>query len=356
MQALNLIIFELKKQARSITFIIISLLFLGFTISQTMEVFYYPVKTEKDIKALVNIGEREYLYVKASEQEFISAVVENLENNFESGAIDSEQSMKIEKVISALKSKGFDYTYKLYKDDQYIEPWLSAAKIQFEYKLGSVAQVNHNMKQALGEHGYFEILHRKYVTYVQVCAAFVIFPVFLFMITRDFKSGTTEVLYSKPIDASLYLVCKYIASLILVNFLFYILGVCLSIINMYKFMAEGWNPNYSFFINDFIVFIAPTTFYLSAFILFLGMFLRKTAAMLPIYVIYVIFNVTPKAFGNKYFSVFSRVVLRLDRENLTFTDILTNRVLYILLGIVLVIISCKVYKKISYNIERIKIA
>lgn len=356
MQILNLIMFEFKKQVKSIVFIIVAVIFVGFTISQTIEVFHYPVKTEKDIEVLENIGERDYLYVKDSETEFAKAVIENLKDNFESDEIDVEEKLEIENVISSLKNNGFEYTYEVYKADDYIEPWLRAGKVQFEYKLGTVEQVNANMKQALGEYGYLKVLHNKYVTYVQICATFSIFPIFLFMLTRDFNSKTTEVLYSKPMDSSLYLICKYIASLILVSVLFYGLGVLLSFISIYKFKLEGWNLRYSFFIKDFMIFIFPTIFYLSAFIVFLGMILRKTSAMLPIYVIYVIYNVTPKAFGNKYFSVFSRAVLRLDREPLSLNDILINRGIYIVMGIFLITISCKLYKKISYSIERVNIA
>lgn len=356
MQILNLIAFELKKQVKSSVFIIVALLFVGFTISQTIEIFHYPIKSEKDIKVLANIGERDYLYVKASETEFVTAAIENLKSNFESDEIDVDGEPKFKNVINSLKSNGFEYTYEVYKADNYIEPWLRAVKVQFEYKLGTVEQVNTNMKQALGEHGYLKVLHSKYVTYVQICAAFVIFPIFLLMLTRDSNSKTTEVIYTKPMDLSLYLICRYIASLIIVSVLFYGLGVIFSFISIYNFKASGWKLSYSFFIKDFMIFIFPTIFYLSAFIIFLGMILRKTSAMLPIYAIYVIYNVTPKAFGNKYFSVFSRAVLRLDRELLSLTDILINRGIYIVIGIFLITISCKLYKKISYNIERVNIA
>lgn len=356
MQILNLITFELKKQVKSTVFIVVAVLFVGFTISQTIEVFHYPIKTEKDVEVLANIGERDYLYVKASETEFVTAVIENLKSNFDSGEMNVEEKLEIENVISSLKNNGFEHTYEVYKADDYIEPWLRAGKVQFEYKLGTVEQVNANMKQALGAYGYLNVLHSKYVNYVQICAAFVIFPIFLLMLTRDFNSKTTEVLYSKPMDSSLYLICRYIASLILFSLLFYGLGVLLSFISIYKFKLEGWNLRYSFFIKDFMIFIFPTIFYLSAFIVFLGMILRKTSAMLPIYVIYVIYNVTPKAFGNKYFSVFSRAVLRLDREPLSLNDILINRGIYIVMGIFLITISCKLYKKISYSIERVNIA
>lgn len=356
MQIVNLIMFDLRKQFKNIVFIIMAIVFIIFTISQTLEVFCYPVKTEKDINTLAKIGEREYIYVKATNDEFVTSTINNMKNNFKALNISKESVSKFEDVIEMLRNKGFEYTYEKYKSDEYIEPWLKASKLQFEYKLGNVEQVNYNIKKSLGENGYLNDFHMKYVTYVQICSGFIMLPIFLTMLTRDFKSGTTEIIYSKSINPTIYLICKYIASLILVNILFYTLGLIISLISAYRFKVYGWDIKYSFFIKDFIIFILPTTFYLSALIVFLSIILRKTSAILPIYIVYIIFNVTPKAFGNKIFSIFSRAVIRLDMGNLNYTDIFINRIMYIIIGVLLIIISCKVYRKITYNLERMNLS
>ena len=48
MQSLRLIVFEMNKQITSLNFIIITLIFVIFSLMQMGEIFHYPVKNDKD--------------------------------------------------------------------------------------------------------------------------------------------------------------------------------------------------------------------------------------------------------------------------------------------------------------------
>ena len=52
MQSLQLTIFELKKQITSLSFLIITVIFIVFSIMQMGEIFHYPVNSNQDITAL----------------------------------------------------------------------------------------------------------------------------------------------------------------------------------------------------------------------------------------------------------------------------------------------------------------
>jgi len=107
------------------------------------------------------------------------------------------------------------------------------------------------------------------------------------------------------------------------------------------------------FFRNFAVYLLPTIVFLSAFIMFIMLLFKKAIAVFPIYIAYVIFNVTPKAFENgDSLGVLSRAIIRLDGQLVNTQDVMLNRVIYLVLAAVLIFVACKLYDRLKNNLRK----
>ncbi|MFA9466648.1 MAG: hypothetical protein ACERKN_20485 [Velocimicrobium sp.] len=354
MKGLKLTAFEVKHQIQSITFIIVLLLFAVFIATQMREAFHYPVNNDHDIEVLESSGTREYLFVPASEAELKSATIKYLQENIDNARIPAEKVKDVEYVIELLHNNSFDEVYTAMQEDEWIAQWLRVGKSQFGQKIGSREEVNHNLHNAIGTTGYGSQLYEKYVTYMQICATFLMFPIFLLLFTRDSRHNMSEILYAQPISSTKYILCRYLGALIPLLFFFYGFGIVLNLISTARFTGAGWDIGYTFFFKDFVAYILPTVVFLSAFIMFLMLLFKKAIAVFPIYIAYVIFNVTPGVFecGSRL-GVFSRAIIRLDWQTVNAQDVMLNRGIYLLLAAVMIFASCKLYDRMKNNLRKV---
>lgn len=353
--AFKLIKFECKKQITSFTFLIILLLFTIFAITQLTEVFHMPVNSESDIQALLQSGERDYIFVANPDAVLKNSTIEFLQQRISEGTILEENSDAFDPVFKMLldDSYTFDDVFSAMKDDEFVFPWLGACKSQFGERLGTVDEVNGNMQEALRSKGYSPNLYAKYVTYMQAIAAFLIFPLFLLLLTRDYRHNMYEVIYSQPLSHAKYILCRYLGIFLPLIAYLYLFGLLLNLISVSRFVGAGYEFSYTPFITYFAVYLLPTIFFLSSLIMVLMLLINKTVAVFPIYIIYILFNITPDVFsyGNRWIRIINPVI-RLDREVAGMEVIAINRIVYTILGIILLIIACKVYKKIRHNLRR----
>jgi len=353
MKSLKLTAFEVKHQIRSITFIIVLVLFAIFIITQMNGVFHYPVGSNSDVEALSSSGNVEYLFVPASEAELKSGTMHYLQENIDNGSIPAKKAKDFQQVMELLGNNSFDNVYTAMREDEYITSWLRACESQFGQKTGSIKEINHNLRAALGTTGYSRLLYEKYVTYMQISATFLIFPIFLLLFTRDSRCNMSEILYAQPISSTKYILCRYLGALIPVLLFCYGFGILLNMISMARFIQAGWDIEYTFFFKNFAVYLLPTIVFLSAFIMFLMLLLKKAIAVFPVYIAYVIFNVTPKVFENgDSLGVLSRAIIRLDGQSVSVQDVVLNRVIYLVLAAGLIFVACKLYDNLKNNLRK----
>lgn len=344
---------EVKHQIRSITFILVLGCFAIFIATQMRGALHYPVYDNKDIEVLDNSGTHEYLFVPASEEVLKTSTIQYLQNNIDSGSIPAEKAKDFKYVIKLLRSGSLEDVYTAVQGDEYITQWLRVGKSQFGQKIGSIEEVNNNLRTAIGTMGYGPKLYEKYVTYVQICATFLIFPIFLLLFTRDSRSNMSEILYVQPLSSTRYVLCRYLSALVPLLIFFYGFGIVLNVISTVRFARAGWGVPYTIFWKDFIVYVFPTVVFLSAFIMFLMVLFRKAIAVFPIYIAYVIFNVTPRAFeGGNQLGILSRAVIRLDGQMFNMQMILLNREIYLLFATVLIFAACRLYNRMKKNLRK----
>lgn len=353
MKNLRLLGFECKTQLRSITFLIVLTIFAVFAVSQLTEVFHMPVKSEQDIQALDKSGERDYIFLKNTDDEIKTRSSQFLEKRIEDGSIPKDKAAEFDNVLEMLGSdtQSFDDVLLAMQDNETVSPWLLACKAQFGQRFGSVQEVNQMMLSDLGNTGYSPKLYEKYVTYIQIIASFIIFPLFLFLFTRDYRHGMAEIVYSQPMNSSKYLVLRYLGVFIPLMLCLYGLGFILNLISAVRFVAMGYE--YTLFLPYFMTYIFPTVLFFSTLLMLLMLLIKKATAVFPLYVIFVLSSVTSNVFGtNAAWIKAISPIIRLDGAATTIQNTAINRVVCIVLSMAFLALSCKIYKRMKSDLRK----
>lgn len=355
MKSFRLLGFECKKQLGNLTFLIILAVFTIFAVSQITEVFHMPVKSEQDIQTLDKSGERDYILVENSEADFILHSIRFLKQRIEDNSIPQNVASELDIVFEMLESGTyrFDDVLLMMQYNETVFPWLMACKSQFSHKLGSTQEVNSMMRSAFGDVGYSPNLYEKYVTYMQIMSVLIIFPLFLFLITRDFRHNMCEIVYSQPMPSNKYIILRYLGVLIPLAIYLYAFGLLLNLISAARWVTAGYTYQYTAFFPYFITYLLPTVFFFSSLIMALMLLFKKATAVFPIYIVLYLLTVTPRAFGitgNWIWIV--NPIIRLDREVGSMEQIVINRIIYIVLGVIFIAISCGIYQRLSRDLRK----
>lgn len=363
MSTFRLIRFECGKQLKSLTFLFILALFAVFACSQLSEIFHLPVTNENDIQALSKISSdtSQYVYVTNTDDSEVKALsLAFLQEQLNENSLSQDVKEEMLTVIQMLQDDSFTFNdiVSATADYKYIPAWLNSCEAQYGQSLTSVEEANQNILSSLGNKGYTPILFKNYVTYMQIILTLLIFPIFLLLLTRDYRHGMYEIIYTQPVSSNKYLLCRYMGALIPTAVYLYLLGVLLNLVSAFRFIEAGFEYQYTPFAPYFFTYIFPALFFFSAFIMVLMLLIKKAVAVLPIYTIYVLFNVTPKVFvlGSEDVDWIYIInpVLRLDRElTESMPMILLNRTIYLLLGTVMLIIACWIYGRLRKNMRRV---
>lgn len=88
--------------------------------------------------------------------------------------------------------------------------------------------------------------------------------------------------------------------------------------------------------------------------MFLMLLIRKVVGVFPIYILYIVFNMTPGIFNDS--SSWLRIanpIIRLDGDAITISVLIVNRSFYIVLGVVFLLLSCYIYRQLRTNLKKV---
>jgi hypothetical protein len=314
-----------------------------------------PVKSEQDIQALDKSGERDYIFLENTDDEIRTLSAQFLKQRIVDGSIPQDIAAKFDRVLAMMESgtQSFDDVLLEMQGNETVSPWLLACKAQFGQRFGSVQEVNQMILSGLGNAGYSPKLYKKYVTYIQIIASMIIFPLFLFLFTRDYRHSMVEIVYCQPIHSSKYLILRYLGAFIPLVFCLYGLGFIFNLISAARFATMGYAYEYTLLLPYFITYIFPTVFFFSALLMALMLLIKKVTAVFPLYIIFVILNVTPSVFGSNgaWIKAISPII-RLDAAAGIMQSIMINRMVYLILGVAFLVLSCLIYKQMKTNLRK----
>ena len=143
-----------------------------------------------------------------------------------------------------------------------------------------------------------------------------------------------EVVYAQPLSPTKYILNRYLGIFIPFMLYLYLFGLILNLISVFRFIGSGYNVLYTPFISYFVIYLLPTTFFFSSLIMLLMLLIRKVVAVFPIYILYIIFNMTPGVFNDTSSWIrLANPIIRLDGDAITISSLIVNRSFYIIVHI-----------------------
>lgn len=345
----NLIKFELHRQVKSSIFILISLVLIVFTLTQFKEVMLIPINSEVDILKLESSGYHEFLYVEKSDEQLKTETITFLKKQIESNNLTDVEDLN--SIISILENEqyAFDQIQSEVDTNSRGSSYLEYAQSQFGYRLGDVEEVNENLQK----YDYSKELQHLFITYIQVIIVFLLFPIIMFTFVTDYSHNMFEIVYFNSNSASKYLITKFLGVLSCILFIIYVIGFVLNLVSFLNFKINGFDVGYNIFLIDYLIYIVPAILFFASLLLLLLMFTKKVSITFPIYIAYALFNVTPNAFSmNDNFVKLVNPIIRLDWVSPNIFQLAISRLIYILISILLIMLSNKVYKKMRNDIGK----
>lgn len=227
--------------------------------------------------------------------------------------------------------------------------YLEYAQSQFGYRLGDVEEVNENLQK----YDYSKELQHLFITYIQVIIVFLLFPIIMFTFVTDYSHNMFEIVYFNSNSASKYLITKFLGVLSCILFIIYVIGFVLNLVSFLNFKINGFDVGYNIFLIDYLIYIVPAILFFASLLLLLLMFTKKVSITFPIYIAYALFNVTPNAFSmNDNFVKLVNPIIRLDWVTPNIYQLAISRLIYILISILLIMLSNKIYKKMRNDIGK----
>ncbi|MBU5438464.1 ABC transporter permease [Tissierella sp. MSJ-40] len=346
----DIIGFEMKQQVKSIIFWLCVLLFVGFTYSEMSYIFYLPVKSDADIRAIK--GYHEYLYVDRTEEELREYVIYRLKS-MEKAGVNVEGYMiqlgeKMDKEgLSILQIMNYVRKEKDTETAEWIEEWIKAFMDNGKERLGTVKEVNKNLRSWLGDKAYTYEVSMNYADLAQLVGGILILPIFALLFSKDRRYRMNELIHTKQVKSHEYVLGRYFGCFLSFFLSVFILGICVDSIICIKFGRAGWNTRFLDMIVQILIYVLPSLLFASALIVTLSLVFKNGMAVIPIYILYFIFNVTEGVFigrGNFSVTLYKFLIRTLIVESIN-DVIIQNRIIYMALTVVLLIVSCKIWEK-----------
>ena len=314
----------------------IFILYTLFILAQLQEIKYYPLKEKNDIYELANLGETSYILKDFSPEVLKEIVKDNIDKQINDSNTTLNNRKILETIKEQLENKGLDELKKEYEGTEiyiWIDSFIANAKNQFK----SVDEINETVMAENYNYGYQIELQKKYLTYSQAIWAFLIIAYTYFFIKDN---NGKEIIETKRIGINngfkyyLYDITVMMIPCVLYVYLF---GLVLNLYSFFRFKNAGYDILYKFTINRFVTSFVPTIMMCIAILMFIyRVFENNYGIAMPLYLVWMIFNVTPTIFSAPKIINGLIVLERLDGLD-TFS--LSHRIIILVTAIVLLIIS-----------------
>lgn len=357
----NVMRFELRRQMKSIIFWLCILLFVIFIYNEMSYIFYLPVKSDADIKAIN--GHYEYLYVNRTKEELREYVIDRLKTMEKSGVnkkgymtqlgekMDKE-GLSILQIMNYVKEGNDTDTVK------WIEEWIETFMDNGKERLGTVEEVNKNLRSWLGNKAYTYEVSQDYADFTQLCGGILILPIFALLFSRDRIYRMNELIHTKQVKSYEYVLGKYLGCFLSFFLSIFIIGICIDFIVCIKFGRAGWDTSFNDMIAQIFIYVLPSLLFASALIVTLSLVLKNNMAAIPIYILYFIFNVTEGVFTGTIDSSGSvtlyKFLIRTWNIKSINSVIIQNRIIYMILTCILLVLSFKIWAKTDKKSWRVK--
>ena len=330
------------KQPFIIAFFVLYTLFI---LSQLKEIKYYPFEKESDMVSVGDLGDIEYIYKDLSSDDIKEIVLNDVEEKINNSATSPNTKKMLEDIKKQLEVKGIDEVKEYYEQtDHYllIDSLISNAKYQYK----TIEDANASVMNKNFNYGYQIDVQKKFITYSQAILAFILLPYVFFFVHDNHNPQIEEarrITNTRKIKFYIYDLLVIIIPCVLYT---YFLGIALNVYSFMKYKNAGYDIHYCFTYPKYLTIFIPTLLMCIAILVFLyRLFGENFAATIPVYLAWVILNITPKAFSIPKIIYRLIVIQRLD-------DIQTSIYKYSFAQRIIVLFLAIIVFTVGYNCQR----
>jgi putative membrane protein len=335
---IKFLIFNIKKKWKRIPLIVLLAILMVFIFTQVGAIFHYPIKSDIDLHKLEESGEISYLYKKKTDTE----IKEQLRDNIEKTIEDTDEDYNISSLKALLKDLDYytlDELIEKSKEDNISYAYLKSniQEIKMEYK--SYGDINKDLLENTNNKGYQVEFQKNYITYIQAIIAFLLIPFVIVIFEEDDRYNIRESMKITSNEYLKFFITELCTVLIPIIIFTYILGVGLNLYSYMKFHLAGYNVKYLPITTKYCLYFIPSLICFTSVLILIISKSKNYMSLIPLYLVWVIFNITPRA--TKLPKIFESllVLYRLDTNILDGNNIVFRQLFIVILSIIILMLS-----------------
>ncbi|MBS4455566.1 hypothetical protein [Tuanshanicoccus lijuaniae] len=336
---IKFLIFNIKKKWRRIPLLILLAVLMVFIFTQIGEIFHYPVNSDVDLHKLEGYGENSYLYKKKTDSEIKKELKNNIEKTISDNTNDADNLSRLKELLEDIDNYDLDELIEKSKRDNVAYTYLinSMQEIKMEYQ--SYNAINKELLSNTKNKGYQVEFQKNYITYIQAIIAFLLIVFIIIIFEEDDRYNIRE---SMKITSNNYLkffiteLCTVLVPIIIFT---YTLGVCLNVYSYFKFYVAGYDIEYLPMTTKYCLYFIPSLICFTSVLILIISRTKNYMSIIPLYLVWIIFNITPRA--TKLPMIFESIIVlrRLDTNILNEDNIIIRQVFIVVISIIILILS-----------------
>ncbi|MCF0126166.1 MAG: hypothetical protein HUJ68_10520 [Clostridia bacterium] len=343
---MKLLLFNIRKKWKRIPVLILLGILSVFICTQEKAIFHYPVRNDADIHKLEECGERDFLYIEKTDDEVKSQLRQIIEKTIDTNNED-DNIKRFQKLLVEIDDYSIDELIDNNREDGVVYAYLMNSINEIDDEYEEADNINNELLEKTHNQGYQIEFQNNYITYTQAIIAFLLIVFVILIVDEDERYRIRE---SMGITADRYLhfyymqLCTLIVPIIVFT---YALGAGLNFYSYMKFYIAGYYINYVPISVRYWSCFVPTLLCFSSVLIYIVYKVKNYMSVMPVYLMWVIFNVTPHATRVPVFLEHLIVLKRLDMGDITDNHFVFKRVLIVIVSLLIYVIS---YRK---NLEEI---
>lgn len=336
---IEFLFFRINKKWKRLPLIALLLIIAVFIFSQIGAVFHYPVKNQSDLEKLKSMGHIQYLYRDKTDIDMKYELKKRIEEVLEKKEADIN-AIELQDVLNDIDTYNNKELVEKYENNQIVYAFLmeNLSEIETEYK--PYSEINKDILKDTQNKGYQMEFQTDFITYIQAIMGFLMVAFVILTIKEDDRYKIREsTKVTKGTYLSYYII--QIATLIIPIICFtYVLGIGVNLYSYAKFYLDGYDIVYLPISTKYWGYFIPTLFCFSSVSIFIISMFKNYMSVIPFYLMWVIFNVTPDVVKLPEIFKYFIVLHRLDRgANISTEQIVFKQVMILVFSAVLLAIS-----------------
>lgn len=220
-----------------------------------------------------------------------------------------------------------------------------------EYHQGSMQEVNGYIQQKLQEHTFSYYFARKFADSCGLYMAFFCTILLSFLLLRDSKKDTYELLHTKPIKNWQYIMGKIIGGLCAVLFILGVLNLVFGLVIQVHGTMSGFSVNSVDILLATCLYILPNMLMIICVFVIVALIFRNPLPAVPLLVLYIIYSNMGSTGADGRFGYYGRPLAIMVRFPGKFFDttlppyIFLNQIFLVAASAVLMILAIFIWKR-----------